>query len=305
MQKLTLLLLALCLPLLAAAQDDRPNNILFLAVDDLKPLLSNYGHEQMHTPNFDRLAAMGVTFTNAHVQYAVCGPSRASIMTGAYPDRTRVHDLHTNFRESSDGLVSMPEYLTTQGYETVAVGKIYHKGSAAPGHDGKSWSMGHTLPKGYNKATGEPFINYQSPENKARYAELTAEAEARGIKKGKLRKWLLERHKPSTESADVPDDAYQDGVYTKKAIKQLRDLAGSEKPWLLALGWQRPHLPFVAPKKYWDLYDREDIALSQVQSKGEGIPEVAYHTFGEIRSYTDFPKGAELGTPIDEAKQRS
>lgn len=288
----------------AFAQQAKPNNILFLAVDDLKPLLSNYGHEQMHTPNFDRLAAMGVTFTNAHVQYAVCGPSRASIMTGCYPDRTRVWDLHTDFRKSSDGLISMPEYLTTQGYETVGVGKIYHKGSSAPGHDGKSWSLGHTLPNQYNQETGAPIINYQSPENKARFKELFAEAKAKGIKKGKLRKWVLDRFKPSVESAAVPDDAYQDGVYTNAAIARLKTLKGSDKPWMLALGWQRPHLPFVAPQKYWDLYDRASIDISMVQGKADGTPNVAYHSFGEIRSYTDFPEGAVVGAPISEEKQR-
>lgn len=289
----------------AVATNVEPNNILFLAVDDLKPLLSNYGHKEMKTPNFDRLAAMGVTFTNANVQYAVCGPSRASIMTGCYPDRTRVWDLHTDFRQSSDGLVSMPEYLTTQGYETVGIGKIYHKGSSAPGHDGKSWSMGHTIPTDYNASTGAPVINYQSAENRARFKTIMAEAEAKGItKEGRRRGYALKRHKPTVESAPVPDDAYQDGVYTKKAIETLRELKQQDKPWMLALGWQRPHLPFVAPQKYWDLYDREKIDLSGVQDLAEGTPQIAYHKFGEIRSYTDFPKGAELGEPISEAKQR-
>lgn len=128
----------------------KAQNILFIAVDDLKPLLNNYGHPQMHTPNFDRLAKMGVTFTNAHVQQAVCGPSRASIMTGCYPDCTKVWDLHTDFRQSAPNLMSMPEYLITQGYETTAVGKIYHRGSSAKGHDGKSWSLPHSYPYNYD-----------------------------------------------------------------------------------------------------------------------------------------------------------
>ncbi|WP_020571388.1 sulfatase-like hydrolase/transferase [Neolewinella persica] len=284
---------------------ERPHNILFIAVDDLKPLLSNYGHKEMHTPNFDRLAAMGVTFTNANVQYAVCGPSRASIMTGCFPDRTKVWDLHTDFRKSGDGLVSMPEYLISQGYETVGIGKIYHKGSSAPGHDGKSWSLGHTLPDDYNASTGKPIINYQSAENRARFAAIMAKAETKGIDKtGQQRAYALKQHKPSTESAPVPDDAYQDGVYTKAAIARLKELKSSKKPWMMALGWQRPHLPFVAPQKYWDLYDRDKIDLSGIQEVAEGTPEIAYHNFGEIRSYTDFPKEAVLGDAIPEAKQR-
>src|SRR5210317_854361 len=133
---------------------EKPKNILFLAIDDLKPLINAYGESQMHTPNLDRLAKMGVIFTNAHVQQAVCGPSRASIMTGMYPDHTKVWDLHTDFRASAPGLLSMPEYLITQGYETSATGKIYHQPSAAPGHDGKSWSIPHTTPDYFDEKFG-------------------------------------------------------------------------------------------------------------------------------------------------------
>ena len=118
-----------------------PKKIFFIAVDDLKPLLNVYGATEMHTPNFDRLAEMGVIFKNAEVQQAVCGPSRASIMTAMYPDHTKVWDLHTDFRESAPDLLSMPEYLITQGYETTATGKIYHQGSTSEGHDAKSWSI--------------------------------------------------------------------------------------------------------------------------------------------------------------------
>jgi arylsulfatase A-like enzyme len=164
--------------------------------------------------------------------------------------------------------------------------------------------MGHTLPSDYNTSTGAPMINYQGPTTKKRLTELMTEARAKDVKKGKLRGYALSQLKPSVESADVPDDAYQDGVYTKNAIKALRKLKQQDKPWLLALGWQRPHLPFVAPQKYWDLYDREKIDLSRIQDVAEGTPQIAYHSFGEIRSYTDFPKEAKLGNAIPEAKQR-
>ena len=293
-------------PVNRVASPAERQNILFLAVDDLKPLLNSYGHSFMHTPNFDRLAAMGVQFNNAHVQFAVCGPSRASVMTGAVPDRTRVWDLHTDFRESAPELVSMPEYLISQGYESTGVGKIYHKGSSAPGHDGKSWSIPHTLPKDFNPATGEPaYFYYQDPANKRRYAELTAEALEKGKKgQGGQRNYAFKRFKPSTESADVPDDAYQDGVYTKVAIQKMQQLQAGEQPWFLALGWQKPHLPFVAPQKYWDLYDRAAIDLSAFRTLAEGTPRIAYHNFGELRAYSDIPKAADLGTELPEAKQR-
>ncbi len=281
-------------------------NILFIAVDDLKPLLSNYGETQMKTPNFDRLAAMGVTFTNAHVQYAVCGPSRASVMTGTNPDRTKVWDLHTNFRESAPDLISMPEHLISQGYESTGVGKIYHKGSSSEGHDGKSWSIDHKLPKDFDDAYGQPaWYFYQNLENKKRLAEIEAEAEKKGITKhGKLRNYVFKRFKPSTESANVPDEAYSDGLYTQTALKKLDKLEKGNKPWFLAVGYQKPHLPFVAPQKYWDLYDRDKIELAEFQQLSEGTPKFAFHNFGELRSYTDIDNDLRQGMVMDEDKQR-
>ncbi len=281
-------------------------NILFIAIDDLKPLLSNYGETQMQTPNFDRLADMGMTFTNAHVQQAVCGPSRASVMTGTYPDNTKVWDLHTDFRESAPNLMSMPEYLISQGYETFGTGKIYHKGSTSPGHDGKSWSIPYKEIKTFNSATGAPALNfYQDPNTKRIYAELEAEARAKGItKNGKIRQYILKKLRPSTESADVPDDAYLGGMYTNVSVEQLNKFSESDKPFFLAVGYQKPHLPFVAPKKYWDLYNREDIELAKFQQLSEGTPSIAYHSFGELRAYTDIDNKLNVGDVINEDKQR-
>ena len=286
------------------AKNQYQKNILFIAVDDLKPLINAYGENQMVTPNFDRLIKSGVIFQNAEVQQAVCGPSRASVMTGTYPDRTKVWDLHTDFRESSPTLISMPEYLISQGYTTTAVGKIYHKGSTAPGHDGKSWSIPHSIPENYDPKYGTPsFSYYQNPETKAEHTRLMKEAEAQGKKPGQQRNYAFKKLKPSTESADVSDEAYQDGIYTKKAIELMNQLAKENKPFFLGVGYQRPHLPFVAPKKYWDLYNRSYIKLAN-QNLIYGTPEYAYHTFGELRSHTDIDKDAKLGTPLAEAKQR-
>ena len=289
----------------APSKDGKAKNILFISIDDLKPLLNCYGYKQMHTPNFDRLAAMGVSFKNANVQYAVCGPSRASIMTGAYPDKTKVWDLHTDFRKSAPSLQSMPEYLVGQGYETTAVGKIYHKGSTSPGHDGKSWSMPHTIPDNYDPAYGEPaFSYYQNPETKAEMKRLVAEAKEKG-KKGKSRGYVFKRLKPSTEGEDLPDEAYQDGLYTKEAIKKMAMLKEGDKPFFLAVGYQKPHLPFIAPKKYWDLYDRDKIDLAGFRGIADGTPKVAYQSWGELRAFTDIGKAKrKLGEQLPEDKQR-
>ena len=308
MYKYTLfLLLAGLMSMSATCQPNpaKPKNILFIAVDDLKPLMNNYGFPQMKTPNFDRLAKMGVVFNNAHVQQAVCGPSRASIMTGTYPDRTRVWDLETDFRKSAPDLISMPEYLVSQGWETTGIGKIYHKGSSSPGHDGKSWSIPHSQPTDYDPAFGNPaFEYYQNPETKAAFEKLIEQAQKEGKKSGAARNYAFKILKPSTESADVSDEAYQDGIYTKEAIKKLKMLKAGNKPFFLAVGYQKPHLPFVAPKKYWDLYDRSKIDLAPFRQLADGTPRIAYHNFGELRSFTDIDDDLDIGLEVPEDKQR-
>ncbi|WPR71958.1 sulfatase [Flavobacterium sp. NG2] len=307
MKKSATLLLLLCLGFqLSQAQQSNKKNILFIAVDDLKPLLNAYGQSQMITPNFDRLAKSGVIFQNAEVQQAVCGPSRASVMTGTYPDRTKVWDLHTDFREAAPELISMPEYLITQGYETTAIGKIYHKGSTAEGHDGKSWSIPHIQPENFDPKYGEPaFGYYQSQQTKDEMVKLMKEAEEKGMKKSMAqRNYAFKRLKPSTESADVSDEAYQDGIYTQEALKKLKMLAKGNKPFFLGLGFQKPHLPFVAPKKYWDLYKRADIKLAPNQDLIDGTPAYAYHSFGELRAFSDIDDNLNVGKRVPEDKQR-
>lgn len=282
-------------------------NILFIAVDDLKPLLHCYGDDQMHTPNFDRLASMGAIFTNAQVQQAVCGPSRASLMTACYPDRTKVWDLQTDFRESAPDLVSMPEYLISNGYETTATGKIYHKGSTAAGHDGKSWSVPYVSPDNdFDPKYGQPMFSfYQDPGTKSRMAELQQEAKNKGIKNNnKVREYVFEILKPSTECYDAPNDAYLDGLHTKVALDKFQALKNGNKPWMLAVGYQKPHLPFVAPKKYWDLYKRDEIKLANFRKISEGTPELAFHDSGELKAYSDIPEGLTLGVDLDPEKQR-
>lgn len=282
-----------------------PKNILFLAVDDLKPLLNAYGEHQMHTPNLDRLAKMGTIFTNAHVQQAVCGPSRASVMTGMYPDHTKVWDLETNFRKSAPELMSMPEYLITQGYETTATGKIYHHGPVSKGHDYKSWSIPHSDPYYFDKKYGTPaFGAYHDPETKRLMNTYLQEAKGKGLKNKALREYVFERIRPSTESADVSDESYSTGLLPVEGIKRMDKMLKIGKPFFLGIGFIRPHLPFIAPKKYWDLYKREDIKLAEFQELSEGTPKIAYHSFGELRSYSDIDNKARLGERLPEAKQR-
>jgi len=241
-----------------AVENSAKPNILFIAVDDLKPNVNAYGDRHAKTPGMDRLAKEGIVFTSSYCQQAICGATRASIMLGLHPDKTRVWDLVTDFRQVNPKAVSMPEYFKSMGYETAAMGKIYHMGSTGPGHDAPSWSI--------------PYVDAKCPT----YA-LPNSMNAKG--KGK-----------ATECADVPDETYADGAMTKMAIKSLEKLSRGNKPFFLAVGFHKPHLPFVSPKKYWDLYDRNEFELAPFQKKAANSPDIAYHVSGELKSYTDIPQ---------------
>lgn len=236
------------------AQSGKKPNVLFIAVDDLKPYLEPYGNKIVKSPAISKIASKGIVFQKNYCQQAVCAPTRASLMTGLRPDRTGVWDLKTNFRIVDSTIVSLPEYLRTQGYETAGYGKIYHEALEATyaGHDPKSWSVP--------------------------YEKLTAPV------------YVLSDKKPSVENADVHDTTYLDGKLAAGAIKTLNKLSKGNKPFFLAVGFKKPHLPFVAPKKYWDLYKRDQFTIDPFQEKAKESPDVAYHISGELKSYTDIPE---------------
>lgn len=237
------------------AQEKKKLNVLFIAVDDLKPITAAYGDKIIKTPGIDRIAREGMVFMNSYCQQAVSGPTRASLLTGLMPDKTRVWDLVTDFRKVNPNIVTMPEYFRKMGYETTAVGKIYHSGAEAtgPGHDAPSWSI--------------PWRNSKAPL----YAN--------------------SKEKPATESADVPDDFYKDGQTANIAIELMNVLNKGDKPFFLAVGFVRPHLPFVAPKKYWDLYNRDEFNIAPYQKTSLNGPQIAYHTSGELKGqYSDIPQ---------------
>lgn len=282
--------------------ENRPN-ILFIAVDDLKPDLGCYGKSYVKTPNFDRLAASGVTFLNSHCNQAVCGPSRASLMTGLRPDRTKVHDLKTVTREVTPWITTLPEHFKNNGYITAGAGKIYDPRSVDKKSDAPSWSKPFRLYNlNYNPNHPKPVsAAYQGPEFHKALKEITAA----GIKGyGPILKELVKRDlHPAVESCDVPDDAYTDGAIRKQGVKFIRELGGQggkKKPFFIAVGFKKPHLPFVAPKKYWDLYQREEVPLAPFQKFAIDAPEFAYHDSNELRSYGGIPANG----PLNEAKQR-
>ncbi len=301
--KFVKLLSVLCLlvisnGVIAQQKKNSKPNILFIAVDDLKPLLGCYGNTLVKTPNIDRLAKISTVFNRNYCQQAICGPTRASIMTGTRPDVTQVWNLTTQMRDVNPNLVTLPQYLITQGYETSGIGKIYHPSSAIGGVDPVSWSIPYLKSKesDFPADLGEPANGqYQLPETKAR---MTPEIIAERKKQNKDLASNDENPKsikgPSTECVDVPDNAYEDGVIALLAKKQIEDLSKGNKPFFMAVGFHRPHLPFVSPKKYWDLYNREDMPIASFQEHSKNGPLIAYHQSGELRNYLDIPEFATL-----------
>lgn len=232
-------------------KDSRPN-VLLIAVDDMKPWLSMYGDTLAKTPNMQRLANRGVTFANTYCQVALSGPTRSSLMTGLNPDHTGVWWLMESFRKNNPDIVTMPEALKNNGYETVAVGKIYHPlKDKTVKDDPKSWSLPYVKSPGPTYALGNPRV--------------------------------------ATECADVPDNGYQDGIIAEEAVKTIAKLKKGDKPWFFGVGFKKPHMPFCAPKKYWDMYKREQMPVAQFQDMSSDPVEYAYHNSLEVKGYSDIP----------------
>ena len=247
------------------SKDSRPN-VLFFLVDDLRPSLGCYGDSLAYTPNIDRLAQEGIIFNRAYCQQAVCNPSRASLLTGLRPDENGVTDLETHFREKVPDVVTLPQLFKNNGYYTVGTGKVFH---ALPHTvDPVSWT--------------EPVPNYHPwgyllPENHT------------GTGKQNV-----------TECTNVHDTAYSDGKIAADAIRFLKEAGAAGKPFFLAVGFMKPHAPFVAPKKYWDIY-RETEFLITDRDRVKGSPDMAYHNWQEIRGYRDVPDSGPI--PLEKEQQ--
>ncbi|HMO24644.1 MAG TPA: sulfatase [Tepidisphaeraceae bacterium] len=274
------------------ARPGRPN-VLFIAVDDLKPTLGAFGDEHAITPHLDRLAARGTVFRNAHCAQAVCAPSRASVLTGLRPDQTRVWDLQTRFRDHNPNVITLPQHFKNNGYETVGIGKIYDARSvdSAQTMDEASWTRPYL--RGENPQMAA--MGYADPQAVELIQRQLAEGRAKGLPEGReLRLYVT--HRPPYESADVPDDAYRDGVNAREAAKVLAELAQGEKPFFFAVGFDRPHLPFNAPSKYWNLYDPDKLPVPATRRLPQGAPGWAFQDSNELRSsYTGVPPA---GQPI-------
>jgi arylsulfatase A-like enzyme len=274
------------------AQQNKKPNILFIAIDDLKPILGCYGNTLVKTPNIDRLANMGTVFMSNYVQQAVCGPTRASVMTGKRPDYTKVWDLKTKMRDVHPDILSLPQYFASQGYSTQGIGKVYDPRCVDKDIDRPSWSTPfyRTDIKYYAEGYGEPALErYQKKETKEAIEKAINEALAAGKTKSEAKEYAGTKMKPTTECVDVPNNAYNDGANMLQAKDILSKLSKRNEPFFFAVGIAKPHLPFVAPKKYWDLYKREDMPLAKFQEQSKNAVDIAYHNAGEIRGYSDIP----------------
>lgn len=258
----------LCVYIVVTSAEAERANVLFIAADDLRVELGCYGSSHVKSPNIDRLARQGTLFERAYCQQTVCNPSRASVLSGMRPDTLRVWDLPTHFRQNHPDAVTLPQLFKRNGYHSQCVGKIFHnwrqddwKGDAV------SWSVPSVLH--YNShGNDKPQVEGNLPPN-------------------------LASGTGGTECRDVPDNAYFDGRVAEAAIEALRDISKRKTPFFLAVGFWKPHTPFNAPKKYWDLYDRRNVPVPKHITPPVDGPAIAL-TSSRYRGRTDSDRLREM-----------
>lgn len=269
---------------LAAAEPTRdagspPLNVLFIAVDDLRPELACYGAKHMHTPRIDALAASGLRFDRAYCQVSVCNPSRNSVLSGLRPTSTGIFANNKFLRPTLPDVVTLPQHFKNHGYYSVSLGKIFHHSEKEPGDDPRSWSE----PAWYH---GKPYEHWFAPESAAYLQKLK--------KLPKAEQPRLIRAAPF-EAADAPEEGYPDAQTATQAMATLGRL--KDRPFFLGVGFVKPHLPLTAPRKYWDLYPADSIRLPENYRLAAGAPKPTLDEIYELRSYGTVPaKG-----PVDDA----
>ena len=248
--------------------NDKEMNVLFIITDDLNMTnLSFYGTDLAITPNLDRLAATGLIFERAYCQVPVCNPSRASIMTGKAPQALRIWNNEPHFRGMYPKVKTLPQQFEEAGYYTAGIGKIYHNWAQSIQGDPQSWSV--------------PELYHYAPHYRDWYVPGRPYEIHNDLKKG-----------PSTQRVEVPDEAYLDGRIANEAVKRLTEI--QETPFFLAVGFWKPHLPFNAPQRYWDLYNPDDLPKVRYPEKVNGVPDIAYINSPELASYIDVEKGEHI-----------
>lgn len=267
-------------------------NVLFIAIDDLRPELGCYGKDYIHSPNIDKLAETGAVFTNHYVTIPTCGASRYSMLTGMLP-KTTVHLSNEACHNFISGKpeTEIPEtfihHLKRNGYYTVGIGKISHYADGLVYGYTDPVSTERELPHSWNELLFNPgkwetgwnaFFGYASGENRQ----------------------SLNRQVKPYEKADVPDTGYPDGLTARLALKKLEELAQKDKPFFLGVGFFKPHLPFNSPKKYWDMYDEDEIPISPNPYIPENVNKASLHGSGEFNGYKLGDEQASLEGPVSD-----
>jgi iduronate 2-sulfatase len=257
----------------ASAQDNKQPqpHVLFIAIDDLRPDLGCYGNREVVSPNIDKLASEGMVFSRAYCQQALCGPSRLSVMTGMHPDRlglwgmSGAHEIE--WRETRKGMTSLSEQFRLNGYKAYGYGKIYdHR-------------LGNDVEHSWDEYTaGKSSYNIDKHNREGKSVDGTSPL------------------RPAFLSLDVEDDELPDGDIAQEAITKLK-AHDKKQPLFLAVGFQKPHLPFVAPQKYFDLYETEKLTLAERRSPPEWHTEFLFSWYKEINGY-------DVPYPIPEDMQR-
>ena len=285
-----ILFVSLFTPMLQAGE--KPN-VLLLLVDDLKPVMGCHGDPLAKTPHMDKLSARGMRFDLAYCNQAVCAPSRFTLMLGSHSTSTGLYGLGSHLRKTWPNAVSMPQYFARHGYRTESLGKVYHIGHGNKG-DPESFSVPHFK---------EKVIEYVDPASKPEGGLTREEAmfQNQPSPPGGMNK--LPRG-AAFELPDVGDDAYADGRVAAETVKRLKAAKQRKEPFFIVAGFARPHLPFSAPKKYWDLYDPEKFELARHSDLPEGSPKVAQKRGGEIRNYFPVPDKNDSAQITDELARK-
>lgn len=268
-------------------------NILFISIDDLRPELGCYGNEYIQSPNIDKLATSGTIFTNHFVQVPTCGASRYSMLSGMLPKTTGY--LNNNACEkyiAGQPAKESPEtfihHLKNNGYYTVGIGKISHSADGLVYGYNDPVSIDRELPQSWSELVFNPakwktgwnaFFAYSNGENRQ----------------------SMNRQVKPYEKGNVDDLGYPDGMTAELALKKLNELAQKDEPFFMGVGFFKPHLPFNAPKKYWDLYNEEDIPLAPFDEIPENSSKLSLHESGEFNGYLLGEEKASLNSTVSDA----
>ena len=246
-------------------------NVLFIAIDDLRPELACYGASHIQSPNIDMLASQGVLFSSAYTQQAVCGPSRNTLLTGLRPDELGITDLSTFFRTKAPNVITLSQYFMQNGYQAEGMGKIYHTGHGNS-NDTLSWSNKHF--------TSNSIINKRQHIQSGDTTDLhTSKPKING------------KRIPFLKVNEGSKNVLNDELVVAHALERLEAL--KDTTFFMAVGIAKPHLPFVAPEKYWNMYDPNSIIIPS-KEKPNDHPKYSFSNWGELRKYHGIPANGNL-----------